>query len=117
MATINDINRVLIVMDLIKDGTVANAAPYASVDLFNGAKADGWVESFYTVYGPLYDNDGVAIPYASLTNDQKAAFYMDQQIEFHRQVRQSAEVKQAADAAATIARAAIETELTEDFGA
>ena len=112
---LNDINRVRIIMDLIKDGDVTSEAAYSGVDLFDAGKTDDWVEAIYDAYGPLYDVDSVPIPYVSLTNAQKAAFYMDKQIEFHRQARIAADVRSAADTAAAAARASIESDIVTDF--
>jgi len=114
---LNDINRVRIIMDLIKDGDVADEGAYVGVDLFDGSRADTWIASFYAAYGPLHDGEGAPIPYESLSNAQKASFYMDQQIEFHRQARIAAELRLAQAAAAAATRAAIDSDITTDFGA
>lgn len=113
---LNDIKRVRIIMDLIKDGNVTDEGAYVGVDLFDAIRADSWVNAFYTAFGPLYDQDGVPIPYGSLTNAQKASFYMDQLIEFHRQARMAADIRAAEAAAAATARASIESDITADFG-
>lgn len=80
---LSELDRARIILDLLKDGTVANEAAYANCDKIDAVTATKYIEQFWNhpagVAPPIYPtqdpddpNFGQTIPFAEATNAQKA---------------------------------------------
>ena len=113
-AAITNVNRARIILDLLKDGTVANEVPYGSLDLASAPVADKYGTAFWNVYGP--EVDGMGQPIQSPTNAQVAAFFLKQLGKHCKAVLEQSRVPGAAAAAAVTEKATVATETTADLG-
>ena len=115
MATITAVDRARILMDLIKDATVTDATPYASVDKMLGATALEIVNNFWSEYKQqLYEVDGVTP--RDPTNEELATFYINKLRQFHKGIRAADRTKSVAEAARVAERAAVDAENSTDLG-
>ena len=64
--------------------TLRNQTSGDNIVQLPGAKAVEWTEYFYDAY-PAFRPDGV--PFASMTNDQRAVMYLNILRDYHKQVR------------------------------
>mgnify|MGYP001574122804 CR=1 FL=1 len=113
-AAITNVNRARIIMDLLKDGTVANETPYASLDLATAPVADKYATAFWNVFGP--DKDGMRNPILNPTNNQLAVFFLKRLGVHCKAVLEASRVPQAGTAAAATEKTTVDTETTSDLG-
>jgi len=69
--------------------TLRNQTSGDNIVQLPGAKAVEWTEYFYDAY-PRFrsvDGEGLDIPFASMTNDQRAVMYLNILRDYHKQVR------------------------------
>lgn len=69
---LNDVTRARVIMDLIKDGTVANESAYASVDLAEAALALKWATIVWNQYP-----GGTAVDPENPTAAELAAWFIN----------------------------------------
>ena len=89
MATIPNVPRAQIVLDLIRDPDVTTLANYADnkVDYLNGATAMKYVHPVLLTYGSVTQEMLDVMP-----NEEKAVRYLDIMKEFHRRCLRAASV-------------------------
>ena len=129
MATIPNVNRAQIVMDLIKDAEVTTLANYASdkVDYLNGATAIKYVDPVLLIYGNVTqemidgwtENEGTPeeVVHPAMTNEEKALRYMDILKEFHRRSLRAASVPSAVDSYRQTETDTVTADAITDLGA
>lgn len=115
VAAISDLNRARIILDLLKDGIVANETPYGSLELASAPIASKYADAFWLVYdGQNTFNPGTPVP--TPTNAQKATFWLRQIGKHCKEVLKTARVPAVAATAATTEAAAVDAETTTDLG-
>jgi hypothetical protein len=115
MATIKITDRARILMDLIKDGTVADSVPYDSVDKMAAAKAIEIAQNFWDQYGQqVYEIDGTTP--RNPKNAELATFFVNTLRDFCRGTRKANRVKAAAATAHAAEAATVDGENDTDFG-
>lgn len=114
-AAITDLNRARIILDLLKDGNVANETPYGSLDLAGAPIATKYADAFWSVYdGQNTFTPGT--PVTSPTNAQKATFWL-RRIGIHcKEVLATSRVPTVAATAAATETTTVNTETTADLG-
>lgn len=115
IAAITDTNRARIILDLLKDGTVANETPYGSVDLASAPISQKYADAFWSVYdGQNTFTPGT--PVTSPTNAQKATFFL-RCIGIHcKNVLKAFRVPPVGQAAATTETTTVDAEALSDLG-
>lgn len=108
MAVITDTDAARIVLDLIKDRTVANATPYGNVDMLTGAIAIKYGQAFWDVY-----HEPTPTP---PTNAQLAAFYFEHMKKHHKDALVRAQSRAAGRIAQQTAQTSATTEANTDLG-
>ncbi len=111
---LSDIDRARVIMDLVKDGNVANETPYNNVDKIDAPTGLKYVDAFVDVFGPIRDNEGNEVE--TPTNAQKARFYLNRLKQHHRDVLMTARVPAAATAARETEQSTVATELNNEIG-
>ena len=102
MPRLNEVQRLRMVLALIKDGTVPDVTAYDDVELFDPVKTSQYVDAMI--------GDG-PIDTEEWTNEQKAKFVLDR---LKDPIRGALRRKKT-DEATRVARAAVEAELEADF--
>ena len=113
---LSTLDRARIVLDLVRDGDVANEAAYANVDKIGAASGNKWAEAFYDAYGPLIDEAGAPLVFADLTAMQKGSFYLNQLRIFHQNVLLGVRLQSARETAADAERATVLAEVASELG-
>ena len=112
MATLPIIDRTRLIMDVIKDGTVANLSNYASVELIDANEAIFWADLVWAKFSSVVPADP-----ASPTNAEKARNYINWLRRQHKQLEQENRIPVARVAAEVAERATIDVEFESKLGA
>ena len=110
------VKRLRLILDLLQDGDVTTEGDYAGLDIIPLPVAARWAMYVYDAHGPLYDSEGVARDFEDLATDEIAGFFLDQFIEFLRQVGYRGAVKAAAEECGAAAKATVDSDISSDFG-
>ena len=110
---ISPVNRMRIVLDLMKDGDVATPSAYTSVDLIDPAVGIKWVDPLIWAHRPQYRE---ALAGGELTNPQKAALMLNIFRQMFLDARKAMDASTAADAARDQAIDDVETEGAAELG-
>ena len=100
------VQRVRVILDLLKDGDVATPASYAGVDLMPAPAAVEWADVLIKIHRPQY-----AGQLAAMTADQKSTVVLNIIRSFFRTANETIAAQETeADRAAAIAAAAAEAD-------
>ena len=109
MATITKVNRTRIIMDLVKDGEVADLTNYSDVEKVAGPTALKYAQAFW-------DAPGFARPdIISPTNAQLATNYINRLRDYHKQILAASRVPVAGKSARKAEAATVAIEGTTDL--
>ena len=111
MATLPIIDRTRLIMDVIKDGTVANLSNYASVELIDANETIFWADLVWAKFSSVVPADP-----ASPTNAEKARNYINWLRRQHVELWREKRIPTARDAADVAERQAIDTEFAAKLG-
>ena len=116
MATISATDRARILMDLIKDSTVTDATPYATLDMMAGPKAIEIAQNFWDQYGQqAFDEQDPPEP-RDPTNAELATFFINTLRNFVKQTRKAQRAMSAAGTAHDAEAATVDAENDTDLG-
>jgi len=114
MATISIVDRARIIMDLVKDGEVANLADYANVEKASGGLALKYAQAFWDA--PGFPQLSTVVDPENPTNAELATHYINRVRESHKETSAAARVSTAGETAREAEAAAVAAEGTSDFG-
>ncbi len=107
------IQRMRIVLDLMKDGDVTTPAAYAQCDLIDPATGVKWVDPLIWAHRPQYREQ---LDAGTLTNQQKAALMLNIFRQFFLDAKKARDASLAADAARNQAITDVTTEGETELG-
>ena len=110
MATISIVDRARIIMDLVKDGEVANLADYANVEKLAGPVALKYARAFWDA--PGFAHPDVENP----TNEQLAAHFINRMRQYAINLEAAVRVPNAVSAAQTSEAATVAAEGSTELG-
>ena len=115
MATVTNVNRARLIMDMIQDGTVASLANYANVELIDAPTALKYAQAFWNAYPhpQLFEANGTTP--RNPTNEELALNYINRMRVYHGEVLRSVRTQAAADSARIAEEIVVASELTTDL--
>lgn len=109
-------DRARIIMDLIRNGDVADETVYRNVDKAPVPVFNRYVGVFYRQQGALLDVEGNRIEFDDLTDEQKGVYYMDALRRLHGSAFIDAVVADAAQLASSNAADNARSDVENDLG-
>jgi hypothetical protein len=117
MATLNKVDRARYIMDLVKDGTVADLTDYANVEKISATIGLKYAQAFWDAIGythpVLFEPDGETP--RDPTNDELATNYLNRLRNYHKQILASTRVPSAGDTARDAETVIVDAEGTDDL--